>query len=293
MDFDVDLSWDGGDPQGDLVTYDVYFGSTTSPPIVSADQIDASYDPGTLEYDTTYYWKIIADDNNGSITYGPLWSFSMISQLHMRVENTEAVIGQNEKIVNIYGSWTVPIKAYQIYLSFDTSQLEFIEADFSGTVGENADYALGNEMEPGMLSFGALWFTEGHPDAGTGLLAKLVFDIKETAVKGDTILDITEYDGNPTIYTDESGFSLYPDELDGTITITDYLCGDANDDGVVNVSDAVFIINYVFIPGSPTPDPLCIADANGDSVVNVSDAVYIINYVFIPGSPEPVIGCCS
>jgi hypothetical protein len=62
-----------------------------------------------------------------------------------------------------------------------------------------------------------------------------------------------------------------------------YICGDANGDQGVNVSDAVFIINYVFIGGDP-PDPLESADANCDGGVNVSDAVYIINYVFIGGT---------
>jgi hypothetical protein len=36
----------------------------------------------------------------------------------------------------------------------------------------------------------------------------------------------------------------------------DYVCGDANSDGMLNVSDAVYIINYVFIGGNP-PDPSC------------------------------------
>ncbi len=71
-----------------------------------------------------------------------------------------------------------------------------------------------------------------------------------------------------------------------------YLCGDVNDDGLINVSDAVFIINYVFL-GSSAPDPLCIGDANGDDTINVSDAVYLINYIFIPGSPAPVGDCCD
>jgi hypothetical protein len=66
-----------------------------------------------------------------------------------------------------------------------------------------------------------------------------------------------------------------------------YVCGDANGDQSVNVSDAVYIINYVFITGSPAPDPLEAADSNCDGSVNVSDAVYIINYVFITGSPSP------
>jgi hypothetical protein len=69
-------------------------------------------------------------------------------------------------------------------------------------------------------------------------------------------------------------------------------CGDANADASVNVSDAVYIINYVFITGSPEPLPVkACGDANSDASVNVSDAVYIINYVFIIGSPAP--GDCN
>jgi Dockerin type I domain len=61
-----------------------------------------------------------------------------------------------------------------------------------------------------------------------------------------------------------------------------YPCGDANCDLVVNVSDAVWIIGYIFIGGDP-PHIYKIGDVNCDEVVNVSDAVWIINYVFIGG----------
>ena len=62
-----------------------------------------------------------------------------------------------------------------------------------------------------------------------------------------------------------------------------FLCGDANGDGSVNVSDAVYVIGYVFSGGSE-PIPLISGDANCDLTVNVSDAVYIINYVFTGGN---------
>ena len=62
-----------------------------------------------------------------------------------------------------------------------------------------------------------------------------------------------------------------------------YKCGDGNTDGMVNVSDAVYLINYVFSGGNP-PIPLVAGDANCDELVNVSDAVYIINYVFSGGN---------
>jgi hypothetical protein len=71
-----------------------------------------------------------------------------------------------------------------------------------------------------------------------------------------------------------------------TITVGQlYLRGDVNNDQVINVSDVVYLINYLFING-PEPKPfLWIGDVNWDGNVNVSDAVYLINYLFISGPP--------
>jgi len=69
-----------------------------------------------------------------------------------------------------------------------------------------------------------------------------------------------------------------------------YTCGDANSDGNVNVSDAVVIINYVFVINAYIPAPLIASDVNCDSKVNVSDAVYIIYYVF-SGGDAPCFNC--
>lgn len=62
------------------------------------------------------------------------------------------------------------------------------------------------------------------------------------------------------------------------------LCGDANGSGSINISDAVFVINYIFAGGA-APDPICLGDANGTGGVNISDAVYIINFIFAGGPP--------
>jgi len=66
-----------------------------------------------------------------------------------------------------------------------------------------------------------------------------------------------------------------------------YLQGDANYDGKFNVSDAVYIINYVFVEGAAPQPVLEAGDANDDGEVNVTDAVFLINFAFIPGSPAP------
>jgi len=78
VDIDADLSWNCSDPDGDSLTYDVYFEANDSTPdvLVSDDQIETFYDPGTLEYETTYYWQIIATDEYGATTDGPIWNFT-------------------------------------------------------------------------------------------------------------------------------------------------------------------------------------------------------------------------
>jgi len=58
-----------------------------------------------------------------------------------------------------------------------------------------------------------------------------------------------------------------------------YIFGDCNDDGVVNMIDAVFLVNYIFA-GGPAPEPRLRGDINRDGFVNVSDAVKILNYLF-------------
>jgi hypothetical protein len=76
---DVDLTWKGGDPEGDPVSYDIYFGTSNSPCSVRTVKTEA-YDPGILEYNTKYYWKIVARDNQGLKTSGPLWEFTTEDQ---------------------------------------------------------------------------------------------------------------------------------------------------------------------------------------------------------------------
>ena len=62
--------------------------------------------------------------------------------------------------------------------------------------------------------------------------------------------------------------------------------GDSNGDATRNISDAVYLISYIFSHGAaPTPYPICSGDANCDCTVNISDAVYLIAYIFSGGAP--------
>ena len=82
VDVNADLYWTGGDPDDDPVTHDIYFGDSNPPPKLVSNQSDFSYDPGTLNLSTNYYWKIISWDYLGASNESPLWNFTTSSFLN-------------------------------------------------------------------------------------------------------------------------------------------------------------------------------------------------------------------
>ena len=63
------------------------------------------------------------------------------------------------------------------------------------------------------------------------------------------------------------------------------LPGDFNDDGSIDVSDAIAGIQYIF-SGGPPPEPREAMDANCDGSNDVSDVTYLIGFIF-NGGPAP------
>ena len=71
---------------------------------------------------------------------------------------------------------------------------------------------------------------------------------------------------------------------------TSFLRGDANLDLEVNLTDAVYILNNLFLGGAPLPCAEA-ADVNGDAAtggtIDLSDGVYLLNFLFLGGDPVP------
>jgi hypothetical protein len=75
------LNWQGGDPDlNNVVTYDVYL-DTNNPPVtkVLENKPVTSHQASGQTCDTTYYWKVVARDNTGAETVGPVWIFATFS----------------------------------------------------------------------------------------------------------------------------------------------------------------------------------------------------------------------
>ncbi|TFH53844.1 MAG: hypothetical protein E4G91_11540, partial [Candidatus Zixiibacteriota bacterium] len=62
-----------------------------------------------------------------------------------------------------------------------------------------------------------------------------------------------------------------------------YVPGDADGSGDVDVSDAVYLISYIF-SGGTEPFPIAAGDADCSGAIDISDVVYLISYIFSGGA---------
>jgi len=131
----------------------------------------------------------------------------------------------------------------------------------------------------------------------TPLVYTMPIEFKVSTTSGDTMVTLQNdqrdqsfeflVSANPTSVTfDPNYWILSP--LD-SLKPFPYLAGDANSDAAVNLSDIIWLVNFVF-KGGPAPNPMFLADANADCTVNLVDVVYLVNYVFKSGA-SPFLGC--
>lgn len=81
---------------------------------------------------------------------------------------------------------------------------------------------------------------------------------------------------------DNFSFTRIPDPP----AATRFIRGDANADGDVNITDGVFVLNFLFL-GTTTPTCREASDANADGDVNITDGVYLLNFLFAGGPAPP------
>ncbi|NMC43236.1 MAG: hypothetical protein GYA46_04895 [candidate division Zixibacteria bacterium] len=133
-------------------------------------------------------------------------------------------------------------------------------------------------VEPGPLQHWlSIHFTPIAPAEGQAY--QLCLDV--TQLVGLTEFGFADYGGL------EIAMTFLDDNNDGIWCwpVMAYIPGDANGDRLVNIGDAIYIVNRIFRDGPPF-NPTEAADANCDGSANVGDAVYLVNHIFRDG-PAP------
>ncbi len=138
VDVDANLSWSTG---SGATSHDVYFG-TSNPPSFVQGQGASSYDPGTLAFDTTYYWRVDEVNANGT-TGGDTWSFTTqgdntpISMHVTSIVLSTVNVGQGRKqgraIVSVVDNNGSPVAGIDVTGTFAGDYDDIITATTNGS----------------------------------------------------------------------------------------------------------------------------------------------------------------
>jgi fibronectin type 3 domain-containing protein len=110
------LDWDNA-PRAD--GYYVFFGTAADPPY-NASVTDSTWNPGTLDYYTTYFWKIIAYNVSGNSST-TIWSFRSIIQTPDAAVNPSPADCAANVAINTVLDWDNSARAAGYYVFFGTA----------------------------------------------------------------------------------------------------------------------------------------------------------------------------
>ena len=159
IDINADLSWNCSDPDGDELTYNVYFEANDPTPdiLVSENQSENIYDPGPMEYSTQYYWQIIAWDDHNQFTDGPIWDFttgSVPNNPPYTPSDPDPENGSNDIDIEIYLSWIGGDPDPGDTVVYDV----YLEANDPTPDSKIADDITETTFEPGILDYETVYF---------------------------------------------------------------------------------------------------------------------------------------
>lgn len=210
--------------------------------------------------------------------------------------------------MNLCLTSTTTIESLSARLVFDDTLLSLVTVDstpLEALLGNTPDFFSGISPVAGEVSIGT-HFSLIDP-TGLGLppqtdtrIIDLVFALDPTISIG-SVLPIDFEDAplaSPPGYNlvsvlgEVERATLVGGSITADCTQTEFRRGDANEDGTVSISDAVFIIAYLFLAGAPSTC-LITGDTNADASVDVGDVVFQLNALFSGGAaiPAPFPDC--
>lgn len=73
----INLTWKGSEVNNGALTYDVYFGKTTTPVLLKSGITDMFLNNVPVTSGTTYYWRIVSKDTQNNSSDSGLYQFSI------------------------------------------------------------------------------------------------------------------------------------------------------------------------------------------------------------------------
>ncbi|MGA1779743.1 MAG: PKD domain-containing protein [Planctomycetota bacterium] len=199
-----------------------------------------------------------------------------------------------------------PLQGYQVSIRYDDAVTPFSEVNFDGTqVDSLAPEFLVTNLNPNGAASEliiAVVFDFLDPFDGRTLdpgvdqtIANLIYTVPFGNSLGTVgLIEFIDGLGSPPItnrFASSNNGSITPYMLHGSCTVSAqpqfiFMRGDANYDLGVDISDAIFLLSYLFT-GGPPPECPDSADTNDDGSLNIGDAIYGLTFLFSAGPTIP------
>lgn len=223
----------------------------------------------------------------------------------MWIPDVTVTRGQSDICLPVLATHTGEIQGFQVAVTWDCSALDFLSMEITDTdIALLTPEFIGTQESQDPLdcffSAGVLIDTIPPFDLRTlapgvdNRLVNLFFDVSPTAPPS-LLVDLQSGIGSPPINNIFIVESVNVDPLlfDSVITVLDpatagtqFIRGDCNSNGVVNLQDIVILLTYLFNGGM---DVVCFdaADGNDSGSVDIADSVFIMNFLFNGGRVLP------
>lgn len=222
----------------------------------------------------------------------------------MQIPSQKVLPNQKDVWFPVLATHDEPIQSFQVHAEWDPGMLTLNECSqeftvirsmspdlFECNIGEHSvEIGVLFELEPPFL----------HPELVPGTkqpIVNLRFDVSNGAPPGSTteIKLINDAARSPilNIFTVE-GLSVLPVIKSAKVEILDFfplptffLRGDADGSGSVDITDAIRILNYLFL-GGVAPACMDAADVQDAGRVDISAPISLLNFLFL-GGPAPAV----
>ncbi|MEE2884008.1 MAG: PKD domain-containing protein [Planctomycetota bacterium] len=217
-----------------------------------------------------------------------------------------AVFAGQPVIHPVLGTHVDCLQGFQISVAYDEAVINMTEISIENTLAESlAPEFIASSINPGGSAsslYLAVIFDTLPPFDGRMMspgLNQTLCTLNYTVVPSTPLGTVTELHFADdlvippinNIYAIEGGFAVLPYYIQGTVTVSQqpqflFHRGDATYDQSVNIADAIFILDFLFITGST---PVCpdSADTNDDGLLNIGDAINLLSFLFIGGATLP------
>ncbi len=234
----------------------------------------------------------------------------------VRLGDVEALPGERAS-VPLFVSQSSSFSALQIVVRYnpeqftilpsndETKDLFFAETyfDFSTAKSSHIIFSLLDFPEEGVCRFGfvpSLIIPDYNLELEENHVLNIVGDVSPAAEPG-TVIDFAftshaaEFGLVQTEVTQSLEAFLPSTLIPGSITVkapTRFVRGDSNLDGGIDISDAIHMLQFMFIGGVPMTC-LDAADTNDDGASEITDSIGLLNHLFLGGLPPaaPWPGC--